>query len=181
MAVAVFKPSVRATLNGRPIHPDFLVAAEPGSEGEFVVEPGYESASFLFPPEDLAEHLRRRGRETEFRAPHGIEFWHAGDLAVRGLFDLGKGLSKTGARTPALFDEHEQARLAAHVEVFDKLVTTLGLIEDKQPTQRDRTSMSYSKIVQAAEDHALEHVSQRMYVTELCEVTRVSERTLQTA
>ena len=48
-------------------------------------------------------------------------------------------------------------------------------------TRRDRTRRAYSEIIKAAEAHALAHVEERLYVTDMCKAAFVSERTLQYA
>jgi transcriptional regulator GlxA family with amidase domain len=45
----------------------------------------------------------------------------------------------------------------------------------------DLTRQAHSRVVQVAEDCALSHAGERLYLTDLCEAAGVSERTLQYA
>jgi hypothetical protein len=63
VAYVAFGPRASGTLNGVPVGPDRVLAATPGVEVEFVVAAGYESVSFLLPPDDVQRHLRGRHRE----------------------------------------------------------------------------------------------------------------------
>ena len=49
------------------------------------------------------------------------------------------------------------------------------------PPRRDDTRRAQSRIVKAAEDYALAHMGDRLYVTDLCKAAGVSERSLEYA
>ena len=48
-------------------------------------------------------------------------------------------------------------------------------------SEADLAKQEQSRIVRIAEDHALAHVGERLYVSDLCRATGVGERTLEVA
>jgi transcriptional regulator GlxA family with amidase domain len=71
--------------------------------------------------------------------------------------------------------------LAAHVELLETLLATLGEVSDFTPDRGDRTREAQSRIVKKAEDYALSRSGDRLFVTDLCRAAAVSERTLENA
>lgn len=180
VAYVVFGPDSVGTLNGLPISPSRLLAAEPGVEVEFVVASGYESVSFLLPPDDIRAHLRGRHRQDEFRRPHGVEFLSPAPTAARGLYDWGRRLTDMAARQPELFDL-PQTQTAVEVELLEHVLAALGAAVPIEQSPHDVTRQIHSQVVQIAENYAMDHVAEPLYVTDLCEAAGVSERTLQYA
>jgi AraC family ethanolamine operon transcriptional activator len=181
LAYVTFGPQARGTVNGLPVRPDLMLVAEPESEARFVAEGGWESITFLLPPQDVSAHLAARQRESEFRLPHGVEMLEVSAERVRGLFMWGKRLVDTAARQPALFNERKNERAGAHVELLETLLATLGVANDFEPDRSDRTRQAHSFVVKLAEDYALSHPDDHLYVSDLCRVAAVSERTLEYA
>jgi AraC family ethanolamine operon transcriptional activator len=181
LAYVTFGPQARGTVNGLPVRPDLMLVAEPESEARFVAEGGWESITFLLPPQDVSAHLTARQRESEFRLPHGVEMLEVSAERVRGLFMWGKRLVDTAARQPALFNERKNERAGAHVELLETLLATLGVADDFEPDRSDRTRQAHSLVVKLAEDYALSHPDDHLYVSDLCRVAAVSERTLEYA
>jgi AraC family ethanolamine operon transcriptional activator len=181
LAYVTFGPQARGTVNGLPVRPDLMLVAEPESEARFVAEGGWESITFLLPPQDVSAHLAARQRESEFRLPHGVEMLEVSAERVRGLFMWGKRLVDTAARQPALFNERKNERAGAHVELLETLLATLGVANDFEPDRSDRTRQAHSLVVKLAEDYALSHPDDHLYVSDLCRVAAVSERTLEYA
>ena len=101
--------------------------------------------------------------------------------ACRGLFDWGKRLVDTALQQPSLFDEQAKERVAAQDELLETLLATLRVADDFESTRSDRTRQAQSHIVKVAEEYALAHAGERLYVTDLCRVAAVSERTLEYA
>jgi len=180
LAYVTFGPQAKGTVNGLPVRPDLMLVAEPESEARFVADAGWESITFLLPPQDISAHLTARQRENEFRLPHGVEILQANAEKVRRLFRWGKRLVDTATRHPALFNERKNERVAAHVELLETLLATLRLANDFEPDRSDRTRQAHSLIVKIAEDYALSH-DDHVYVSDLCRVAAVSERTLEYA
>jgi AraC-like DNA-binding protein len=180
VAYVAFGPRASGTLNGVPVGPDRVLAATPGVEVEFVVAAGYESVSFLLPPDDVQRHLRGRHREDEFRLPHGVELLQPHPAEPRALFDWGRRLADMAARQPEVFDV-PQTQAAARIECLEVLLATIGSAVPVGSTPRDLTRQAHSRVVQTAEEYALAHPLDRLYVTDLCEAGGVSERTLQYA
>jgi AraC family ethanolamine operon transcriptional activator len=181
LAYVTFGPRARGTVNGLPVRPGLMLVAEPGAEARFVADAGWESITFLIPLQDMRAHLTARQRESEYRVPHGVETLKVDPERVRSLFDWGKRLVDTAARQPALFNERKNERVVAHVESLETVLSTLGVADDFEPDRSDRTRQAHSLIVKVAEDYALSHTDDHLYVSDLCRVAAVSERTLEYA
>jgi AraC-like DNA-binding protein len=181
LAYATFDPGAKGTMNGVPIRPELMLAVAPETEVQLVTDAGYESITVLIALEDIRAHLRARGREQNFRPPVGAETLQADPAMVRRLFDWGKRLVDTAARRPALFDDRKKQRDAAQVEMVETLLSTLDTTTDFERASVDRARQSQAAIVQAAEQYALSHVEERVYVTDLCRAAAVSERVLEYA
>ena len=181
LAYVTFGPQAKGTVNGLPVRPGLMLVAEAESEARFVADAGWESITFFLPPQDISAHLTARQRESEFRLPHGVEMLQVNAENVRRLFSWGKRLVDTAARQPALFNEHQAQRVAAHVELLEALLATLRVANDFEPDRSDRTRQAHSLIVKIAEDYALSHTDDHLYVSDLCRVAAVSERTLEYA
>ena len=181
LAYVVFGPQAQGALNGLPIRPDLMLAAESGIQVEFVVGAGYESVTVLLPPAVIMSHWIGRQREDNFRAPHGIEVLHANTIHTRRLFDWGKRLATIAARQPELFNDRKETRVAAQIELLERLLVALGASTDFQHARSDHTRQAQGRLVKIAEDYALAHAGDRLYVTDLCTATGVSERTLEYA
>jgi AraC family transcriptional regulator, ethanolamine operon transcriptional activator len=181
LAYATYGPQAQGTMNGLPVRPGMMLVAEPGAEGSFVADAGWESITLLIPPQDMASQLADRGRGDEFRVPRGVEILQADAEWVRTLFDWGKRLVDTAVRQPSLFNEQKQARSAVQAELFEMLLAAIGAARDFEPTRGERTQQAHSVIVKIAEDYALSHAGDHIYVTDLCKAAGVSERSLEYA
>ena len=181
LAYVAFGPQARGTVNGLPVRPGMMLAAAPESEARFVVDAGWESVTFLLPPQDIRAHLTIRQRDREFHMPQGVETLQVSEARARQLFDWGKRLVDAAVLDPALFNESEAERSAAQVELLETLLATLDVADDFEPSRSDRTRQAQSRIVKIAEDHALSQTGANIYVTDLCRVAGVSERTLEYA
>jgi AraC family ethanolamine operon transcriptional activator len=181
LAYVIFGPQARSTVNGVLMRPELILAVEPETEVVFVTEAGHEDIALLLPPADLRAHLRDRGREEDFRLPHGAETLQADAAMVRRLFEWGKKLVDTAARQPAPFNDRKEQRAAAQVEMVETLLAVLGTTRDFEATGADHVHRSQTLVVKAAEDYALSHVDERIYVTDLCRAAAVSERALEYA
>jgi AraC family transcriptional regulator, ethanolamine operon transcriptional activator len=181
LGYVTFGPQSRGTVNGVPVRPGLLLAAAPESAARFVVEPGWESITFLVPPDEIRSHWMARRWEGEFRPPKGVETLQASEALVRGLFDWGKRLVETAVEQPALFNEGEAEQAAAQVELIEALLATLRQASDFAPSRGDRTRRSHSQIVKRAEQYALARTGANPCVSDLCRAVGVSERTLEYA
>jgi AraC-like DNA-binding protein len=181
LAFVTFGPRARGSVNGLPVCPGLMLAVEPAAEGRFVAEPGYEAVAFLVRAQDIRGHLVARGREGDFRLPSGVEPLRAGAKSVRALYDWGKRLADVAAREPHRFDEGRKERAAAQGELVETLLATLDAAGDLEPTFSERTRQAHSRVVKAAEDHALSRVGDPLQLTDLCRAAGVSERALQYA
>jgi AraC family ethanolamine operon transcriptional activator len=181
LGYVTFGPQSRGTVNGVPVRPGMWLAAAPESEARFVVEPGWESITFLLPPEEIALRWTARQRDGEFRLPQGVETLQAREAMVYGLFAWGKRLVETAAEQPALFNESESERIAAQVELIESLLAALRQAGDLVPSRGDRTRRSRGRVVKRAEEYALARTGASLCVSDLCRVAGVSERTLEYA
>jgi len=181
LAYVVFGPQAKGTVNGLPIRPNLMLAAEPGIQVEIVAEAGYESVSVLLSPAVLVSHLTGRHRKDNLRAPHGIEVLLTKEVHARGLFDWGKRLANTAALHPELFNDRKETLVAAQTELMEMLLAALDATTAPQHTRSHHTRQAQHRVVKLAEDYALAHAGDRLYVTDLCVATGVSERTLQYA
>ena len=66
-------------------------------------------------------------------------------------------------------------------EMLDVLLAALVDTRDLESHRSDRTARAYSSIVRVAEEHALSHIGECIYVRDLCRVAAVCERTLEVA
>jgi AraC-like DNA-binding protein len=181
LAYVTFGPKSNGTVNGFPVTSGLMLAAAPDAEASFVADAGYESITLLLPPEEIRAHLTARQREGEFQVPRGVETLQVGGDDARRLFQWGKRLVDTAARQPALFDERETERIAAHVELFELLLAILGRTHDFEPSRSDRARQAQSLIVKMVEEFALSRADDHLYVSDLCKVAGVSERSLEYA
>jgi AraC-like DNA-binding protein len=181
LAYVVFGPKAAGTANGLPVHPGLMLAVGPGTEITFVTEGGWESISILLPSEDIREHLLARQREGEYHVPHGVEPLQVEAEQAQGLFAWGKLLADTAVQQPGLFEPPQRERIGARDELLDRLLATLRVASEPEPTRSDRTRQAQSHIVKTAEDYAMAHTDDRLYVTDLCKAAAVSERTLEYA
>lgn len=173
LGYVTFGPRAWGTVNGVPVRPGMLLAAAPESEARFVVEPGWESVTFLLPLDEIG-----RQWAGEWRPPKGVETLQAREALVCALFDWGKRLVETALERPDLFNERETERDAAQVELIDALLATLRQASDLVPSRGDRTRRSRGQIVRRAEEYALARTGAHLCVSDLCRIAGVSERTL---
>jgi len=181
IAYVTFGPHAKGTVSGLPVRPGLVLAAEPGAEARFVSDAGWESITFLVPPQEVIAQLTARQRESESPLPHGVQMLQVDGRRGQQLFDWGKRLVDTAARQPALFNDRRQERLAARVELLETLLATLGEAVDREPAGGDRTRQAQSLIVKTVESYALSRVGDPLYVSDLCRAAGVSERTLEYA
>jgi AraC-like DNA-binding protein len=181
VAYVVFGPHASGTVDGLPVRPGLMLFAEAESEAVFVVEPGWESITFLLPPEDIRQHLAARQRLEEFHLPKGVEQLRLDTGKVGALFLWGKRLVEAAARKPGLFNDGPGERSAARVELLEGLLATLRSDEDYEPTRNDRTRQAHSLIVKKAEEYVLTRAGDHVAVSDLCRIAAASERALENA
>ena len=114
------------------------------------------------------------------RCTRGVELLRPSPAAARGLYGFGRRLADVAARQPELFDV-PQTQASAQIDLLETLLATVGSPGHGESVAEDLTRQAHSRVVQIAEDYALSHAAERLYVTDLCEAAGVSERTLQYA
>jgi AraC-like DNA-binding protein len=181
VAFVTFGPLAGGTINGIPVHPGLILAAGPGAEARFVVEPGWESLDIMVPPDELLAHLATRRPEGVFRAPQGIELLAASPRTASRLFDWGRQLIETAAEQSDLFNARTEDSPALQVEVLENLLEAIGETQPFVPGRGERTRQRQGQVVKLAEEFALAQPGSHLYVSDLCRAAGVSERTLEYA
>ena len=181
MVFLVIGPTSRASIDGLDVDPKALIAAEPGIDVEIVVDSNYESTSLMLPPDQLMQHLRRSGRDETFSMPSGTEKWQSDESELRELFDVGKRLAETATNEPALLNDSIAVRAAAHNELLERYLAAIQLGEHSESTRVEQTGQRYSKIVRTGQEYVMEQHGVGYSVSDICEATNTSERTLQYA
>ncbi len=177
----VLGPKAHSRLDGAVLHPYSMMTGLSGSIGEIVVERDYESVGILVPSNVIEKHLSVRGRTTDFAFPKGAHAWQPDVECAQKTFELGKRIVDAAVMTPEVFDRSHWARYGAQVEFIDSLLATIESCSEDKHIETDRKEKSYSQIVKTCEDFTLGLDGRRPYLSELCEVSHVSERTLQYA
>jgi len=181
LAFVVFGPQAGGMVNLLPLRPDLIMAAQPGIQVEFVVEPEYESVTVVVPPDVLESQFAGRQREARLRAPVGVEVLDATPSHARELFEWGKRLTTAAARQPSLFDGRRETLAAAQTELMELLLAALEGTTAPQYTRGDQTRQVHGRVVRLAEEYALAHSADCLYVKDLCVAAGVSERSLEYA
>lgn len=180
-AYLTFSPNAVGTANGLPVRADVMVAVPPGRGLAVVAEPGYESVSFLLRPEDMREYLVASGQPEQPERSQYTEQLHVEGGAAGQLFDWAKRLIDAALEQPDLFNCSAERRAAAKQDLMEHLLTTLAATSKVELERRERTRQAQSDIVRAAEQYAMAHTDERLYVKDLCKAAMVSERTLEYA
>ena len=181
VAYLTFGPQASGTANGMQVRNDIMLAVPPATGLNMVSDPGYESIVFFLRPEDLSAHLQVRDLEDRFEPPTETDVLHVGSDLAGSLFAWGKRLVDMAIENPELFNSSREQRAAVQADLVDTLLTTLSSTRKLAPERRERTLQLQSEIVRTAERHALAQADVRLYVTDLCRATGVSERTLEYA
>jgi len=181
VAYVVFGPRTTGSINGIPLRPGLMLAAGSAAEGRFVVDVGWENITLLLPAQEIGAHLTARQRANRLPQPREIVTLEADPAAVGRLFERGRQLTETAAAQPALFNERQDELPALQVDLLENLLAAIGQAKVFEPDGSDRTRQRRSLIVKAAEDYALAQNGAHLYVSDLCRVTGVSERSLEYA
>ena len=181
IAYIVFGPRAEGTVNGIQVCPGLMLMISPDVEVNVVVIADWETVTFLFPPDFLVDHLAARRRDGEYHPPQGVEMLQVSTSSAQKLFEWGKQLAETAAEQASTFNEYKDGLLAIQCELVENLLATLGTATSFRPSRSDRTRQRHSVVVKVAEDYALAQNGSHLYVSDLCRVTGVSERTLEYA
>jgi len=177
----VFGPRSTGTINGIAVRPGLMLTAGLGAEAGFVVDPGWESITFLLPAQDLQAHLASRQCAGVFPPPMEIALLSAEPAVADNLFAWGKRLAETAAAQPANFNGGDAELVALQVEIYENLLAGIGTARVFEPSRSDRTRQRRNRIVKLAEEHALAWNGTNLYVTDLCRIAGVSQRALEYA
>jgi AraC family ethanolamine operon transcriptional activator len=180
-ACSILGPNAHGSLNGVKLQPYALMVAGPGASGEIIVDSGYESIALLVPPKVLGEHLISRRVKAEFAFPTEVDVWQPALEEARELFELGSQIAETAESDPAVFNDNDWARSGAQLEFMDSMFTAIESCGLGESVDTDKKGKSYSQIVQTCEEYTLKLDGRRPYLSELCNASNVSERTLQYA
>lgn len=177
----VFGPNAHGTINGLPIREDTLLAAPAAQSISMVAEPGNESAGFLVPQDELVAHLSAQGQEEVLATLQRVEMRQLETGRATKLFEWAKQLINSAIDQPEMFDATIGLRIAARHDLLEILTSTLLASSSVELERRDRTRLMQSHIVRAAEEYALAHCDESLYVKDLCLAAGVSERSLEYA
>jgi AraC-like DNA-binding protein len=181
IAYVTFGPDAVGTANGLPVRGDAMLAVPAGHGLAVVAEPGYESASFLVRPEDVADHLSMRGRTEVLPPREQVEVLDVGAGMAGQLFGWARRLVDAVLERPELVDDSRARREAVKQDLLETLLSTLAFSSPVELARRGRTRQAQSDMVRTAEQYALAHADDRLYVKDLCQAAGVSERTLEYA
>ena len=181
IAFVTFGSGASGTVNGLAIRPGLLLAVGPGVEIGFVAEAGWESVTFVVPSGATGAHLAVRGLDAGARFPDGVATLQGEPERILALFHWGRRLTEVAAGVPDRLRAGSAGSRVVLDEMLDVLLAALVDTRDLESHRSDRTAQAYSRIVRVAEEHALSHIGERIYVRDLCRVAAVSERTLEVA
>jgi len=180
-ACTILGPNAHGSIDGAKLLPNSLMLAPGAASGEIIVDSGYESVALLVPPQVLSEHLTMRRLKTDFDFPTKVDTWQPASEEARRLFELGSQIAETAENNPEIFNNNNWARCGAQIEFMDSLFTAIESCDPDGSGQADKKGKSYSQIVQTCEEYTLNLDGRRPYLSELCNASNVSERTLQYA
>ena len=180
-ACTILGPNARANVEGIELQPFSLVVTGPGAEVELIVQGGYESITWLVPPQALSKHLELRGTNSNFVIPEYLEMWEPSTAVAKTHFDLGYRIVEAAIESPELFNDNRWARYGAQIEFLESLFAMIESCAPHEHVDTEIKGISYSQIVRACEDYTSSLEGRRPYLSELCETANVSKRTLQYA
>ncbi len=180
-ACTILGPQAHGSIDGMELHSYALLAAGPGTQAEIIVDSNYESVALLVPPRILQEQLALRRTKANIDFPEDLKVWRPATEVARILFELGARIAETAENAPEIFDDNHWARYGAQVEFMDSLMATIESCDPDGHVDTDKKGKSYSQIVRTCEDYTLNLDGRRPYLSELCAIANVSERTLQYA
>ena len=180
LALVLFGPRARGTVEGLAVRSDLLLAAGPRAEAGFVADPGWETLTFLVDPDSLRSHAAARGRA--FRMPLGLEVLRGDDVAIRRLFESGRRCADAAAAgSTSLGEPDAEGQASSLADLVEAILDALDGSTLYRPSRRELVAMKHHGIVRSAEAYALANVGERVYVCDLCRAVAVSERTLEYA
>jgi AraC family ethanolamine operon transcriptional activator len=181
IAYSLFGPHAEGTINGIPVRPGLMLAVAPNVEVNFVVKAAWENTTFLLPPDFVRAQFAARQCDQEFFMPDGIEMLEVNVSSAQRLFDWAKKMVEIAAEHASVFNEHKGDLWAIQCDLVENLLATLGTAKGFRPSSGDRTGQRHSLVVKIAEDYAVSQNGSNLYVSDLCQVAKVSERTLEYA
>jgi AraC family ethanolamine operon transcriptional activator len=181
IAYTLFGHHAEGTINGIPVRPGLMLAISPSVEANVVVKAEWETTTFLFPPDFVRAQFATLQRDQEFSMPDGIEMLEVNVNSAQRLFDWGKQLVEIAAEQASTFNEHQDVLSAIQCDLVENILATLGTTKCLKPSSSDRTSQRHSVVVKLAEDFAVSQRGTNLYVSDLCQAAKVSERTLEYA
>jgi AraC family ethanolamine operon transcriptional activator len=181
MGVLAFGPQAKGTIQGLLIRPDLMLIAAVGTEGQFVVEGGFECIDISMRPADFEARLRTRQQWEQFHMPDDINLLECDAAKVHAFFSWGKRLVDTAVYLPDLLEGNKEVCAAVQIELLEMLLEAISSADRHPLTRTDKTRQDYSHVVRLAEDYALTQTDAPIYVPDLCKAVAVSERKLQYA
>jgi AraC family ethanolamine operon transcriptional activator len=171
----------RGTTDGITMRPDMLISAAPGAEVDIIVAPGYRSISLLISPDHLQKLIAQSDNSSPYNIPEKLDFRAVAGSGIQALFKLGMQITTIAEKNQRIFNDNKSARISAEMEILECLTSVLINTTDNEikSSARDRTRANYVQIINTVETYTLANTDRRIYVSELCNITGISERTLQ--
>lgn len=181
IAYTLFGPHAQGTINGIQVRPGLMLAIAPNVEINVVVKAEWETTTFLLPPDFVRAQFAARQRDQEFSMPDGIEMLEVNVSSAQRLFDWAKQMVEIAAEHASAFNEYQDDLWAIQCDLVENILETLRAAKDFSPNSSDRTKQRHGIVVKMAEDFAVSQNGTNLYVGDLCQVAKVSERTLEYA
>lgn len=178
VGILTFGPNATGSINGIPIQTNQLLAFSNQASLGLVVNPQYESLAFLIRPEMQAT-LNDRYCKSAATPSNRLTLLQSPANMAGALYRWGKSVVDEVISDPLQFQNSKAYRQAVESELVDQIGGALSCTFDWAPARSERICQQRSSIVQTAERFALAHTGEKLYLTDLCKVTGVSERTLE--
>jgi AraC family ethanolamine operon transcriptional activator len=183
MAFVAIGPNAGGTIDGLLMQPELLITVAPGEEANMIVNDGYSSVTLLISPKQMQDHFTARKFSTKFQVPQRISLSKGDGTCVSKFFQLGRKIATAARNNPNIFNDNKATRIAGREQMLEKLLPVLTIENNRghELLGQDQTMSNYSQIINVAEEYTLANIDDRIYVSDLCRVAGVSERTLQYA
>lgn len=176
-----FGPLATGLVNGLQVRSDMLLAAPQQALVSMVANPHYESVAFFLQPELLqavGHGFALAG--TAAQTPQ-VTVLQSAPGTAGALYAWGKLVVDAAVQDAVAFNSSQSHRQSVEADLVDQLRQALHSSRQWEPARSERLSQAKSEIVRIAEKFALQQSGERLYVTDLCKATGVSERSLEYA
>lgn len=160
---------------GVPVADDTLVAYGPGAEHVGRSQGRLRSVSVHIPCDAIDAHAARLGHDLSL-APREARMLAPDPLALANLRQATSELLQIAATQEWLLDRPEIRRTQE-----DAILTSAVLATSPAPARPEHAAISHRRAARRAIELLESHPDEPVYLAEMCEAARVSERTLRSA